>query len=112
MTPENQLTAEELAKRADEAERLLHDPLLQEALANLRVAYFEEWLNTSPEDARARESLYMASRAVSHVETHLRIVASRRPIDGKLDALKKMQTARRETLHRDAPARAGNAAAV
>jgi hypothetical protein len=110
VTPDTKLTPEELNQRADAAERLMQDPLLQEAFANLRVTYFEEWLNTEPGDERAREALYMAARAVSHVETHFRMVASRRTIDGKMDALKKVQSVRRETLRRDAPTRAANAA--
>ena len=100
MTPDVKLTAEELDRRADEAERLMGNPLLQEAFANLRINYFEEWLDTPPEATQAREALYMAARAVQHVETHFRVVASRRSIDGKLDALKKVQSARRETLRR------------
>jgi hypothetical protein len=111
MTPDIQLTKEELNQRADNAERLMQDPLLQEAFANIRVQYFEEWLDTQPDDTRARESLYMAARAVSHVESHFRLVASRRSIEGKMDALKKVQSVRRETLRRDIPARAGNATA-
>jgi hypothetical protein len=67
-------------------------------------------MDTKPGDAQAREALYMASRAVSHVENHFHVVASRRSIDGKMEALKKVQSTRRETLRRDAPVRAGNTA--
>lgn len=112
MTPDTKLTPEELNQRADHAERLMQDPLLQEAFANLRINYFEEWLDTHPEDAQAREALYMAAKAVSHVETHFRLVASRRPIEGKMDALKGVKSVRRETLRRDASPRASFTAAA
>jgi hypothetical protein len=111
MTPDIQLTKEELNQRADNAERLMQDPLMQEAFANLRIQYFEEWMDTQPDDARGREALYMAARAVSHVENHLRVVASRRSIEGRMETLKKVQSVRRETLRRDIPGRAGNTVA-
>ena len=110
MTPDTKLTPEELNQRADHAERLMQDPLLQEAFANLRINYFEEWMDTHPEDTQAREALYMAARAVSHVETHFRVVASRRSVEGRMDALKQLKSVRRESLRRDAPPRAASAA--
>lgn len=107
MIEASKLTAEELIARADHVERLMQDPLLNEAFANLRISYFEEWMATDPKDTAGRESLYMAARAVSHVENHFRIVASGRPIEAKLDALKKVQAIRRDSIRRDAPQRAG-----
>ncbi len=112
MIDATKLTPEELAKRADHVERLMQDPLLNEAFANLRITYFEEWLATDPKDVAARESLFMAARTVSHVESHFRIVASSRPIEGKMDAMKSMKALRRDTLRRDAPLRAATAAAA
>ena len=99
------LSQEELTKRADHVERLMADPLLNEAFANLRITYFEEWMSTDPKDTVAREALYMAARTISHVETHLRTVAGSRPIENKLDALKKVQALRRDSIRRDAPQR-------
>jgi hypothetical protein len=110
MTPDTKLSAEELTRRADRAEALMADPLLQEAFANLRINYFEEWLATEPGDTPARESLFMAARAVQHVETHFRLVASRRPIEGKMDPLKKVQSLRRDSLRREPLGRAANTA--
>jgi hypothetical protein len=112
MIDATKLTPEELTKRADHVERLMQDPLLNEAFANLRISYFEEWMATDPKDTAAREMLYMAARTVSHVENHFRIIASARPIEGKLDALKKVQALRRDTIRRDPSQRAGNAADV
>jgi hypothetical protein len=112
MIEATKLTPEELAKRADHVERLMQDPLLNEAFANLRITYFEEWLATEPGDTAARESLFMAARAVAHVESHFRLVASARPIEGKMDAPKKVQALRRDSLRRDPPQRAGTTAAA
>jgi hypothetical protein len=108
MIDSNKLTPEELTKRADHVERLMQDPLLNEAFANLRISYFEEWLATEPEDTAGRESLFMAARAVGYVENHFRLIASARPIEGKMDALKKVQALRRDSVRRDMSQRAGN----
>lgn len=105
MIDATKLTPEELAKRADHVERLMQDPLLNEAFANLRITYFEEWMATDPKDTLARESLYLAARTVSHVESHFRLVASARPIADKLDALKKVQALRRDNIRRDSSPR-------
>jgi len=108
MIESSKLTPEELTRRADHVERLMQDPLLNEAFANLRITYFEEWLATEPHDTTGRESLFMAARAVAHVESHFRLIASARPIEGKMEALKKVQALRRDSIRRDVSARAGN----
>jgi DNA-binding SARP family transcriptional activator len=109
MIDATKLTPEELTQRANHVERLMQDPLLNEAFANLRINYFEEWMATDPKDTIGREALYMAARAVSHVENHFRLVISARPIDSKMEALKKVQALRRDSIRRDPSQRAGNA---
>jgi hypothetical protein len=66
-------------------------------------------MSTEPKDTAAREMLYMAARTVSHVENHFRLIASARPIEGKMEALKKVQALRRDSIRRDASPRAGQA---
>ncbi len=70
------LTKEQKISRADEAKRLLEHPLLREAFANLRVNYFEAWSNCPPEKVNDRDMIFHASRVLSDVEAHLRIVVS------------------------------------
>lgn len=112
MQNESQLSKEELQHRATRAEALLKDPLLQEALQNLKLDYYEQWLNSDPKDAVGREALFMAARAATYVDTHLRIVAGRRPIDKETaKPLMKQELSRRETVRRTGvPAASASAA--
>lgn len=101
MIDDRTLTKEENARRADRASQLLADPLMLEAFANLKITYFEEWVNSGREATASREALYHAAAALGHVENHLRIVAGRGPIEKSLESLKKTQPVR-QTLRRAA----------
>jgi hypothetical protein len=71
-----ELTKEQKVLRAEEAKRLLEHPLLKEALANLKLNYFEAWVSTPPEKVNERDAVYHAARVLADVEAHLRIVIS------------------------------------
>jgi hypothetical protein len=76
MIQNDTLTKEQKISRAEEAKRLLEHPLLKEAFANLRINYFEAWLNTTPDKVNERDAVYHAGRVLSDVEAHLRIVVT------------------------------------
>lgn len=112
MTPQEKLSKEALQARSEHAERLLRDPLLTESFANLRIEYFERWLNSKPEDTQGREVLFHAARAIQHVETHLGIVVANKPLDTKhIESMQRIQSVRAETLRRSA-GRAGTTNSV
>lgn len=89
MIQAEQLTKEQKIQRAEEAKRLLEHPLLKEALANLKLNYFEAWLNTPPEKVNERDAVYHAGRVLADVEAHLRIVVSQGRIErAQIDKMK------------------------
>jgi hypothetical protein len=81
MTPVETLTKEQKVARADEAKRLLENPLIREAFANLRLNYYEAWLAAPPDKVNERDAVYHAGRVLSDVEAHLRIVMSQGRIE-------------------------------
>lgn len=84
-----QLTKEQKIQRAEEAKRLLEHPLLKEALANLKLNYFEAWVATPPEKVNERDAVYHAARVLADVEAHLRIVVSHGRIErAQIDKMK------------------------
>lgn len=69
-----QLTPEEKVARAQEAQRLLENPLLREAFANLRLDYFEAFCGCPPDKVHERDQIFHAGRVIADVEQHLRVV--------------------------------------
>jgi hypothetical protein len=89
MMQQEQLTKEQKIARADEARRLLENPLIREAFANLRLNYFEAWVEAPPEKVNERDAVYHAARVLSDVEAHLRIVMSQGRIErAQIDKMK------------------------
>lgn len=89
MIPSDQLTKEQKIARADEAKRLIENPLLREAFANLKLNYFEAWVATPPEKVNERDAVFHAARVLNDVETHLRIVMSQGRIErAQIDKMK------------------------
>lgn len=76
MIQDTTLTKEQKISRADEAKRLLEHPLLREAFANLHANYFEAWVNCPPDKVNERDMIFHASRVLSDVQAHLRVVVS------------------------------------
>jgi hypothetical protein len=86
---QEKLTKEQKIQRADEARRLLEHPLIREALANLRLNYFEAWVATPPDKVNERDAVYHAARVLSDVEAHLRIIVSQGRIErAQIDKMK------------------------
>jgi hypothetical protein len=86
---QEKLTKEQKIQRADEARRLLEHPLIREALANLRLNYFEAWVATPPDKVNERDAVYHAARVLNDVEAHLRIIVSQGRIErAQIDKMK------------------------
>lgn len=62
------------AARAGAAKRLIDDPLLIEALANIRKAAIGAWEATSTEQAAAREFAWLTVKVVNRIEAELQAV--------------------------------------
>ncbi len=62
------------ATRAAAAQRLLDEPLLQEAFANVRGAAIEAWIATKTADASAREFAWLTVKAVDRIAVELQSV--------------------------------------
>lgn len=73
-TQQNDLTKEEKVRRAEHARRLMEDPMLKEAFANLKLNYFEAWAQCPPDKVHERDAIFHSVRVLADVETHLRIV--------------------------------------
>jgi len=74
--------------RGARAERLLNDPLLQEAFEMLERDYIRGWRDTGARDTDARERLWQALHVVAKVRSHLgSVVSSGKLAQRELDAL-------------------------
>lgn len=78
------------AERATQAQRLLADPLLIEAFAELEKAYIEHWRNTHIDDARGRENVFIAVNVVGKVRDHFAHIIA----NGKLASVDLSELAR------------------
>ena len=54
------MTPEQKVARANDAKRMLEDPLVIEALMSVEDGMIKAWRNSSPTDAEARERAYWA----------------------------------------------------
>lgn len=70
------------AARAAHAKRLMEDPLLKEALANIRDAAIEAWERTGAEQKEAREIAYLTMKVVGRVKVELESII----VNGKIAA--------------------------
>ena len=61
-------------RRADEAKRLLDNPLFKEAFETIRKALIEHLLNTRVAEEVERDRLYIAIKALDLVEQHIQSV--------------------------------------
>lgn len=73
---QEQLTPEERVARAQEAQRLMAHPMLVEAFANLKLNYFEAFVQCPPENVHGRDQIFHAARVLDQVQQHLRIVVT------------------------------------
>lgn len=76
----------EAAARAAHAKRLAEDPLLVEALANIRQAAISAWQSTSIDKAPEREFAWLTVKVVSRIEAELQSI-----IDNGLIAAARLQ---------------------
>ena len=53
--------------RADDAKRILDNPLFGEVIEELKKQIHSEWLHTAPEDYDKRESLYLQVHLVDRL---------------------------------------------
>lgn len=60
--------------RAAHAQRLMDDPMLMEALANIRAAAINAWQSTATGDAPAREFAWLTVKVVNRIETELQSI--------------------------------------
>lgn len=60
--------------RAAAAKRLMDDPLLIEALANIRAAAINSWVGTATNQAEAREFAWLTVKVVDRIEAELQSV--------------------------------------
>ena len=61
-------------RRADEAKRLLDNPLFKEAFSTIREDLIKHLLNTSVAEEVERDRLYITIKALDLVEQHIRSV--------------------------------------
>ena len=61
-------------RRADEAKRLLDNPLFQEAFKTIREELIKHLLNTRVAEELERDRLYITIKALDLVEQHIRSV--------------------------------------
>ncbi len=61
--------------RANRAERLLKDELLQECVDKVRKAYLAAWEGTKNDEIAKREQLWLSLRALEQVMNEIRSVA-------------------------------------
>lgn len=60
--------------RAAAAKRLAEDPLLGEALANIRFAAINAWEGTKTEQAEQREFAWLTVKVVTRIEAELQSI--------------------------------------
>ena len=61
-------------RRADEAKRLLDNPLLKEAFTTIREELIKHLLNTRVAEETERDRLYITIKALDLVEQHIQSV--------------------------------------
>lgn len=59
------------AARAAQAKRLMEDPMLVEALANIRLAAIKAWEATKIDQSEAREFAWLTVKVVGRIEGEL-----------------------------------------
>ena len=64
----------DVAARAAQAKRLMEDPLLVKAFANVRAGAIAAWEATSTTDAAARELAWLTVKVVSRIEGELQSI--------------------------------------
>lgn len=74
------------AARSAAASRLLEDPILVEALGNIRLAAIQAWTRTGTADAAQREFAWLTVKVVDRIEAELQSI-----IDDGLIAAKRVQ---------------------
>ena len=72
--------------RAAQAQRLMDDPMLVEALANIRLAAIQAWEGTSTDNQQAREFAWLTVKVVGRIEAELQSI-----IDNGLIAARRVQ---------------------
>jgi hypothetical protein len=72
--------------RASQAQRLMDDPLLIEALANIRHAAINAWQASPIADQQAREMAWLTVKVVGRIEAELQSV-----VDGGKIAANRIQ---------------------
>ena len=70
-------------RRAEQARRLLDDPLTREAFAAVEARLQERWLSTAEDQAAERERLWLSLRLLRQVQGYLQEAVS----TGKLAAM-------------------------
>lgn len=58
--------------RAKNAEQLLENPLLNEALSEIQASATESWVKTKPDDTNERERLWMRVQVVVRLREELK----------------------------------------
>ena len=83
------MTNEEQIQRAERAQELLNDPLIQESFDHLEKTYLDAWRDPRPGEELDREVLWQAWFALDAVRSHLNMVMQ----NGKIarDALDKLK---------------------
>lgn len=62
------------AARASQAQRLMDDPLLVEALGNIRSAAIKAWEGTPVADQQSREIAWLTVKVVGRIEAELQSI--------------------------------------
>lgn len=77
----------DVSARAARAKQLMDDPMLMEALANIRLAATQAWQATATDNASAREFAWLTVKVVNRIEAELESIIA----DG-LIAAKRVQS--------------------
>lgn len=73
---EQKIPKEEIARRANAANRLINDETFQEAMEMAQASLIKEWLSTTPEQGARREELYTQARALESVAGQLSLAVT------------------------------------
>ena len=69
-----EVAVSDAAARAAQAKRLMEDPLLVEALANIRAGAIAAWESTKTDQADAREVAWLTVKVVGRIEAELQSI--------------------------------------
>lgn len=72
----------DIQARAAAAKRLADDPMLIEALANIKRGAIDAWTATSTDNSQAREFAWLTVKVVNRIEAELESIIA----DGKIAA--------------------------